>query len=218
MDEGTIKEYDGYLFDADGTLFDTTDLIVRCFQNTARLFGLPFPGRELIVSHIGLTLRDQMETYFGKLPDELYAKYRDAHMAYQLEIYRDHLRLFPGVANALGCLRERGKRCAVVTSRLLYTLTIYLEETNILRCFDVLITPECTQRHKPDPQPALEALRRLGTEAGRSLFIGDASYDIECGAAAGTDTAFVTWSHNPAGSLRKRPTYIFSDMADLCVW
>ncbi|MBN1309701.1 MAG: HAD-IA family hydrolase [Chitinispirillaceae bacterium] len=218
MKTTNVKEYDCYLFDADGTLFDTIDMIVRCFGNTASVYGLPRPDRESILRHVGLPLRKQMECYFGGLSDEVFNRYRDTHMAYQLKIYREHLRLFPGVAEALRRLHERGKRCAVVTSRMLSTLSIYLKETEIDGCFSVLVTPESTSRHKPDPQPVLEAIARLGGTADGALVVGDASYDIECGSRAGADTAFVRWSRNPVESLGVTPTYVLSDMRDLCVW
>ncbi len=218
MNPVPVKEYDFYLFDADGTLFDTIDLIIRCFQYTARVYRLPVPDREAIISHVGMTLRKQMEHYFGELNDELFSRYRDTHMAYQLEIYREHLQLCPGVAEALACLQTRGKSCAVVTSRMLPTLSIYLKETGIFDYFSVLITPECTNRHKPDPQPAHEAIARLQGTPDRTLLVGDSSYDIECGSAAGVATAFVTWSYNPIASLREAPTCYISDMRELCAW
>jgi pyrophosphatase PpaX len=211
-----IKEYDYYLFDADGTLFDTAEMILRCFENTAQVHGLPQPGREQVLKYVGLPLRTQMEQYFGKLTDELFARYRDTHMTYQLEIYRDYLILCPGVAEALPHLVQHGKKCAVVTSRMMHTLSIYLKETGIDRYFGAFITPECTQRHKPDPQPAFEALARLGGTADRALFIGDASFDIECGSRAGTDTAFVGWSLTALATPDVQPTWRINDMRELC--
>jgi pyrophosphatase PpaX len=211
-----IKEYDFYLFDADGTLFDTTDMIVRCFDNTARVHGLPQPGREAVLRYVGLTLRKQMERYFGVLTDELFDRYRETHMTYQLQIYREHLVLCPGVAEALRILRERGKKCAVVTSRMMQTLSIYLKETGIDRYFGALITPESTQRHKPDPQPVMVALAQLGGAVDRAIMVGDSSFDIECGCRAGCDTAFVSWSTTPVASLGAAPTWCIGDMRELC--
>lgn len=218
MKNDPMREFDCYLFDADGTLFDTTEMIVRCFLNTSRTFHLPEPSRQKIISHVGMPLRRQMESYFGTLSDVTFEQYRKTHMDYQLKIYREHLRLCPGVAEALKCLREKGKQCAVVTSRMLHTLSIYLEETGIDGYFDLLITPESTERHKPDPQPALEAMARLNATPERTLFIGDATFDIECGYGAGTATAFVDWSLNAVDSLRCTPTWIVSDMRDCCIW
>lgn len=217
MKQNCCKTYDYYLFDADGTLFDTTDMIVRCFDNTARVHGLPQPGREAVLQYVGLTLRRQMEQYFGTLTDNEFTRYRDTHMAYQLQIYRDHLVLCPGVAEALHNLCEHGKKCAVVTSRMMQTLSIYLKETGIDRYFAVIITPESTLRHKPDPQPVMEALAQLGGTVDRAVMVGDSSFDIQCGVSAGTDTAFVAWSTTKIATLGAVPTWIIDDMRDLCV-
>lgn len=213
-----IKEYWYYLFDADGTLFDTTAMIVDCFRNTAKTFELPVPDEKEIISNIGMTLRMQMEQYFGKLSDMRFADYRAAHMAHQLAIYRDYLYLCPGVEETLHYLNEKGKSCAVVTSRMPQTLTVYLKETGIYNYFSVLVTPEDTGKHKPEPEPALEALRRLGAQPEQALFIGDSSFDIECGNRAGIDTAFVTWSRNDTDTFPVKPTWYIDDMRDCCSW
>lgn len=214
----TIREYDYYLFDADGTLFDTTAMIVRCFQHTAQVLGFEPVAPAEIVRRIGMTLRKQMECYFGAMSTENFERARAIHMEFQLSIYKEHLKLCPGVAVALAELTTRGKRCAVVTSRMLATLEIYLKETGILPFFSALVTPECTIKHKPEPEPALEALARLGGTAAQALFIGDATFDIACGKQAGMDTAFVLWSHTAAESLTVVPTYTVTDMRELCSW
>ena len=193
-------------------------MIVQCFRNTSRVYGLPLPDREGIVGNIGMTLRKQMECYFGKLSDDLFNEYRKTHMAFQLKIYREHLQLCPGVTDALQFLHERRKPCAVVTSRMPETLTVYLRETGIYHYFSALITPQSTARHKPDPEPVLEALKRLDGVPEQTLFTGDSAFDIECGNRAGVATAFVTWSHNPVELLSQTPDYYFSDMRDLSVW
>lgn len=219
MTTQTIKEFDCYLFDADGTLFDTTEMIVNCFEHTAAHFGEAIPQREEIISHIGLTLRHQMELYFGPLDDAKFGKYQAEHMSYQLGIYKKYLGLCPGVSDALYTLRESGKKCAVVTSRRMETLSVYLRDMGIIGYFDLLITPESTKLHKPDPQPALEALRGLECrEPHRALFIGDSTFDIECGNRAATATAFVTWSRTPVEFLSIRPDYLCNDMRELCQW
>jgi len=219
MGTQTIREFDYYLFDADGTLFDTTDLIVNCFEHTASHFGEAIPQREEIITNIGLTLRRQMELYFGPLDDEKFAGYQAEHISWQLGIYKNYLGLCPGVREALRTLRELDKKCAVVTSRRMETLSIYLRDTGIVDYFDLFITPESTKLHKPDPEPALEALRRLECDApDRALFIGDSTFDIECGSRAATATAFVTWSRTPVESLSIRPDYLCNDMRELCQW
>ena len=211
-----MRDFNCYLFDADGTLFDSTELICRCFTNTSLEMGHGNIDQSVVLSHIGLTLRDQMSVYFGQLSDEQFAQYRKVHMDYQMSIYNQHLSLFEGVKETLEELKQRGKKCAVVTSRFRETLTLFLKETDILSYFDTLVTPEDTPKHKPDPEPAVHAMKLLGAQGSESLFIGDATFDIECGHKAGTSTAFVSWSRNSVDSLVVKPTYIINHMRELC--
>jgi pyrophosphatase PpaX len=212
-----MKNYSFYLFDADGTLIDTTDLIYRCFVHTCKVFGNMDVSRSDVVKNIGLTLRKQMEVYFGPLTDEQFTIRSAEHMNYQLSIYPQYLRVFPTVVKGLDMLRKRGKRCAIVTSRRRETLELYLRKTGILEYFEAFVTPENTAKHKPDPEPALKALELLGSaDKNEAVFIGDSEYDIECGRQAGIDTAFVEWSHNDPAALPSKPTYCISDLMQLC--
>jgi len=212
-----MRNYPCCLFDCDGTLIDTVELIYRCFVHTCGVFKGPAVTLEQIAGMVGLTLRDQFRMLFGELTGEQYAGMRNVHMDHQMRIYRQHLRLFPGVAQTLARMKERGRTLGVVTSRMPESTEMFLQETGIRQCFDVLVTALDTAKHKPEPEPVLEALRRTGAAAGDTLFIGDASFDIECGARAGVDTAFVAWSRVDPRGLNVRPTYIVNTMDELIV-
>ena len=213
-----MRDYKNYLFDADGTLIDTTELIWHCFENTARMTGHEPIGRDAALKHIGLTLRDQMSVHFGKLDDAAYERYRMIHMEYQMSVYTQYLKLFPGVLNTLDMLKKNGKKLAVVTSRFRNSLDIYLRDTGIYDFFDTIISPESTMHHKPNPEPAIKALEDLNARKSETIFIGDATFDIECGVSAGIDTAFVKWSINDTDSLKKKPTWFIDTMEELVVW
>jgi pyrophosphatase PpaX len=162
-------------------------------------------------------LRRQMEVYFGPLDDERFAYLAGEHMKYQLDIYPKYLRLLPTVKDGLSLLRERGKQCAVVTSRRRQTLEMYLKKTGIFDFFEVFVTPENTKKHKPDPEPVLEALTLLGAaEKTAAIMVGDSEFDIECGSRAGVDTAFVNWNGNAPLPLKNSPTYVIGDFMQLC--
>jgi pyrophosphatase PpaX len=210
-----MKEYGYYLFDADGTLIDTIELIYQCFQNTSRIIGKPPVERSMVMNHIGLTLRDQMTVYFGQLTDRQFEEFKKIHMDYQMSVYSKYLKIYDGVYETLAALKKSGKKCAVVTSRFKESLEIYLEDMKIVSFFDAIVTPELTKEHKPLAAPALKALELLGGGNRDALFIGDATFDIECGYNAGTDTAFVEWSINNKTSLRVQPTYYLKNIRDL---
>ncbi len=210
-----MKQYTAYLFDGDGTLYDTAEMIYQCFSYSCKKFGNIDVKREEVFSNIGIPLLPQLEHFLGPFSDEKAAEVITAHMEYQSKIYKDYLKLFPGVAETLKQLKKNGKKLGIVTSRKTKTLTLYLEITEIKDLFDVLITPESTRRHKPEPEPAHAALEELDCDASETLFIGDSVYDIACGAGAGTDTAFVSWSYIPISSLTVQPTYIINEMGEL---
>ncbi|HMA63979.1 MAG: HAD family hydrolase [Fibrobacterota bacterium] len=212
-----MRDYTYYLFDADGTLIDTTELIWQCFENTARMTGHGPIGRETTIKHIGMTLRDQMTINFGILDDEAYDRYRTIHMDYQMSVYREYLKLFPGVSETLDKLKKNGKKLAIVTSRFRNSLDVYLRDTGIFAFFDAIISPESTKYHKPHPEPAIKAMEELKARQSETLFIGDATFDIECGAGAGIDTAFVKWSVNDVDSLKRKPTWLINAMGELII-
>ncbi|MGM0461031.1 MAG: HAD family hydrolase [Fibrobacterota bacterium] len=190
-----MKEYDIYLFDCDGTLIDTSELIYQSYVETCRDWNAAPPRRSDVYAHIGIPLRTQIERYLGPLSEEEYMQAQKLYMDYQYARAENALKIFPGIDTLLRSLRNAGKKTAVVTSRRRESLLRYLALFNLESCFDEFITPEDTTTHKPEPGPVLEALHRFA--AGTSLFIGDSLFDIESGNGAGVDTAFVSWSKSP---------------------
>jgi pyrophosphatase PpaX len=80
-----------------------------------------------------------------------------------------------------------------------------------------MVTPDHTEKHKPEPEPALKAISLLGAQKEESVFIGDSLFDIQCGTNAGIDTAFVTYSKTKSDQLAVKPTYLIKSLEDLCV-
>ena len=210
-----MKQYKAYLFDCDGTLIDTTELIYQCFLYSCKKYGDLEVKREEVFSNIGIPLRNQLVHFLGPLSEDKLSEITKAHMDYQLKIYKDYLDLFPEVAETLSQLKDNEKKLGIVTSRKTFTLNLYFKHTGILHYFDTLITPELTEKHKPEPEPAIEALKRLSCSAEETVFVGDSIYDIECGVKAGMDTAFVTWSRIDPKSLSIKPTFIINKMNEL---
>lgn len=208
-----MKIYDTYLFDADGTLFDTIDLICTCFQYVAGKYAGKTLAREKIIKGIGLPLADQIAHHLGESADHtmIVDDYRD----FQMAILGTSITVFPDVPETLQALKEAGKQLGIVTSRKRPSLETMLEATGTAKYFDVLITPEDTGRHKPHAEPVLKAMTLLGAEKARTVFTGDARFDIESGAAAGIDTVFVTWSHSPLHSLPIPPTWSIDSLREL---
>jgi pyrophosphatase PpaX len=208
-----MKQYDSYLFDADGTLFDTVDLICKCFQYVAEKYAGMTMDRSTIINGIGLPLKNQLIAHLG--PEFDHDRILDDYLQYQLSIMEDSISPFPHVTETLEILKSAGKKLAVVTSRRRFSLEKILHSTDTARYFDVLVTPEDTTRHKPDAEPALKAMSLLGAEKTSTVFTGDALYDICSGTSAGIDTIFVNWSHAEISSLPVPPTWAIDSLQEL---
>lgn len=207
-----MKPYDSYLFDADGTLFDTVDLICTCFQYVAKKHAGKIMDRSTIINDIGLPLKSQLLAHLGpKLDHDQVLDY----LQYQLSIMEDGISLFPHVIETLNILKSAGKKLAIVTSRRRFSLEKILNSTGTARYFDVLVTPEDTTRHKPNPEPALKAMSLLGADKTNTVFTGDTLYDICTGTRAGIDTIFVKWSYAELSSLTVAPTWVIDSLQEL---
>jgi pyrophosphatase PpaX len=208
-----MKAYDYYLFDADGTLFDTTDLICNCFDFVSQKFTGKKTDQNAVITTIGLPLREMLAIHLGQEHDlELVL---DTYVQYQLAIMAEYVGVFPGVTETLQTLRKHGKKLALVTSRRRISLDVILNATDTGRFFDCLITPEDTTRHKPHAAPALKAMELLEANRATTVFAGDAQYDICSGASAGVDTVFVNWSRMSASSLPVTPTWTIDSITEL---
>lgn len=208
-----MKSYDYYLFDADGTLFDTTDIIVECFQYVAEKHGGLHIDRETVLKDMGSPLRVQIAAHLGQRTDM--QKILDDYLKFQLSIIGGRLQLFPGVKRSLEILKKNGKKLAVVTSRRKHSLGVFLERCEIAEFFTVLISPEDTLLHKPNPEPALKAMELLGAGRKNTVFIGDTHFDIVCGDSAGLDTIFVNWGSTLLSHLPVTPTWNINNMMEI---
>ncbi len=210
-----MKEYKTYLFDVDGTLIDTAELIYQCFLFSCNKFANITVERDLVMNNIGLPFRPQLETYIGKQTDEQVSVIFEAHIGYQKEVYSQYLKLFDGIEELLEKLKSAGKNIGIVTSRKRDTLDMYLKDMGIYHFFDVIISPEDTQKHKPSPEPVQAALAKYSEDPDNAIYVGDSVFDIESGHTAGCETAFVEWSAVHHTKCHVKPTYVISSPKDL---
>lgn len=183
----------GVLFDLDGTLADTVPLILRCYRHTMEThLGEALPDERWLAT-IGIPLAVQLEE-FARSPAEATAM-RETYMAFQRTVYDSMVCAFDGARDVLGELGSRGARLGVVTSKGREMALRTLESCGVSELVEVLVTPEDVARGKPDPEPVLLALERLGlADRGHEVvFVGDSPFDLRAGRAAGVRTAAALW-------------------------
>lgn len=208
------------LFDFDGTLVDTTELIYQSMRHAAsEVLGYE-PPREVLMQYVGQPLQRQMELLDAERAEELAAAYQ-AHN----ESYHDHyIREFPGVPEALLRVREAGLRSAVVTSKrrpmVRMAVHAFPELGDLVEHF---VTAEDTGLHKPHPDPLLKALELLGgldprhacLSGRQAAYIGDSPYDMAAAGAAEMLGVGVSWGAFSEETLRAAGAdYVLDNLPD----
>jgi pyrophosphatase PpaX len=213
---GLQAPWKGVLFDLDGTLADTVELILMSYRHTMRthLGAAPPDGRWL--STMGIPLRDQLAA-FARSPAEGEAML-ETYTTFQRSMHDQMVKPFPGACEALAELRERGSRIAVVTSKREEVARRTLAVCDLASHVDALVCADHVQRGKPDPEAVHVAMAYLGVEgyAAQVLFVGDSPFDLRAGRAAGTRTAAVCWGGCTRATLQaERPDYVLERWEEL---
>ena len=179
------------LFDLDGTLIDSGPIILASMQHAVRtVLDREIAYEELAATVGGQGLVAQMAQLEPGRVDEL------------VEVYREHndplhetLEAFDGMIDVLPRLRAEGRRLGIVTAKRHRTvaLALRLAFPGLREHFDVVVAHEDTDRHKPDPDPVLAAVERLGAEPADAAYVGDSPFDIQAAKAAGAFAVAVAW-------------------------
>jgi len=205
------------LWDIDGTLIDTTALIVGALGATLRNFTGKELGPETIRSLIGTPLEQQV-AYLGD-PEQFGTSVEEMQAFFVREYERSRSLERPIVEaiDALIEVKRRGILTALVTSKNDVELANSLPRLGISAYCDVIVGADQVAPHfKPHPKPVLLALERLHVKAGEAVFIGDTLHDIQCGRDAGVKTAAVLWGAATEERLmRENPDFVFAHPEDL---
>ncbi len=203
-----------FLFDLDGTLIDSIDLILNCYRHTMKKHLGEVPPDRLWLVGIGTPLRKQMAD-FTEDPDEIeamVATYKDHHHKH----HDDLLQEYPGALAAVKKIKARGVKMGVVTSKMPWSTHRGLEICGYDGLFDVFVTAQDVKKHKPDPEPVLHAMELLKSEPEETIFVGDSPHDMASGRSAGVRTAAVLWGPFDRNQLEPHsPDYWLETPAEL---
>ncbi len=207
------------LFDNDGTLVDTHDLLLASFRHaTQDILGHTLPD-EVLMAKVGQPLAVQMRD-FSDDPDVQEALLK-SYRAFNHEKHDEAVRLFPGVREGLERLHEAGFSMGVVTSKMSPLARHGLEILGVSKYFACLVGADSCEHHKPHPEPVELGAELLGVAPQRCAYVGDSPFDMEAGREAGCVTAAVLWGMFGENRLREQnPDYIcktFDELADLLV-
>jgi len=208
-----MRAYDTVLFDLDGTILDTNELIIISFLHALKDYTEEGFSRDHIIPFMGAPLVEQMKRFSGlEEVDHLVDAYREIN----LRLHDEYVQLFDQVEEVLAKLHESGIKLGVVTTKMRLTTDKGLAFTNIAKYMGAVITIDDVEHAKPHAEPVQKALEGLGADPARTLMVGDSTVDIQSGLNAGVKTVGVAWSLKGEQVLRNvGADYIIHSMRDL---
>lgn len=211
------RQFDLIVFDWDGTLYDSTALIVRCIQAACADLGLPVPSRTDSAYVIGLGLHDALAHVAPTLDKarvpELGLRYRHHYFQRQHE-----LSLFEGTLEMLAALRARHHWLAVATGKSRQGLNEALEHVALRGVFDATRTADETAS-KPHPLMLQELMAEFGVEPERTLMIGDTTHDLQLAVNAGAHSVGVSYGAHEPSAFAEYPTrHVAHTVSELQDW
>jgi len=204
------------IFDIDGTLTRTNELIFASFNHLARQYlGRTYEPAE-IVALFGPPEEGALSKLFGpenvdRLMDELCEFYESNHASMA--------GVHAGVRQMLAYLKARGMKLAVFTGKGKRTTSITLEALELSGYFDLVVSGTDVVQHKPHPEGICRVLERFGVRAEETIMVGDSLSDIKASRAAGVHIASALWDcYDPDGVLRENRSFAFHRVEDLYAW
>lgn len=215
------------LFDFDGTLVNTTPLILRSFRATwQKMFGFEMEDADYIntfgtLLHTALKELTERCVADGRIckiddltakADELLRTYR----AFNNEWHDQIVEPFAGIDETLQELRARNFKLGIVSSKIRLGVERGLNLFAMADQFDVIISADDVTNHKPHPEPLLKALDQFGVVAHDAIYVGDSIHDIAAGRAARITTVAAAWGPFPRTDLEAlKPDHLLDEPGDL---
>ncbi|MDO9629914.1 MAG: HAD-IA family hydrolase [Acholeplasmataceae bacterium] len=202
------------LFDLDGTLIETTQIILDTFVETFEKFlpEVKLTNDEL-TNLLGQTLFKTFEFYTDSQEklDEIIKYYREVSN----QKIENGLKAYPFALETLVYLKKKGATVGVVTSKMRKIATYHLEITGLLPYIDGIIGYEDVLEHKPHPEPIIKALELFGAKKKSTIYVGDHENDIKAAKKAGIYACAVTYSKRLSEMLMEQPEFVIDELINL---
>ena len=213
----SARRFDLIVFDWDGTLFDSTKLIVRCIQSACADVGTDVPSDRDASYVIGLGLVDALRHAAPALAPERYRELGERYRYHYLASQRDVV-LFDGTLEMLRALKTRNHWLGVATGKTRRGLDDALLQADMRNLFDATRTADETAG-KPDPLMLLELMRELGCGPEQTLMVGDTTHDLQLAANAGCASVAVSFgAHEPEAFVEYPALHVAHSTDELHRW
>lgn len=185
------------VFDVDGTLVDTDEVILATWKELIRLYKPSdyFLDDDVIRTFSGPPLRDSIKRVFPEMDQEfIFEEYNRITPG----LYKSNIKKFPDVVNVLNDLKKDGYQLAVLTNKdsrmTRYTLELAGIDINL---FSAVVTADDVKTLKPNPEGLLSILNKLNIKKEEAISVGDTEFDYYCGKNANVETIMMTMKKRP---------------------
>lgn len=200
------------LFDYDGTIADTAEIVWKSFGETVSQFTGHNVTMEEFIEVFGKPLSEMMSFYSKDRTEEMMSYYREYFTLHQDRLIKP----FPGVTETIIKLKEMGVKTAIVSSRTKSGVEYGLDMFGIKNHIDLVIGLDDTKNNKPHPEPIFKAINLLDAKVEQTLMVGDSPHDIIAAKESGVKSCVVAWTlFNKEKMYGLGPDYIISDMNEL---
>ena len=206
-----MRKYDGVIFDIDGTLTSTNELIFSTFNHITQKYLNKTMTDEEIIALFGPTEDKIIEDLFGERAEEVKKEYYSFYTS-------NHAMadIYPGMKELLHFIKEKNVLLSIYTGKGREASVITLKKLKIYDYFDLIITGSDVKVHKPSPEGIEIFLEKYSLDKQRVLMVGDAPADIKAARAAGVEIASVLWdSYAHDKVLKMKSDYLFRTVEEL---
>ena len=187
-----MRKYEALLFDLDGTVADTDQMLVESFHILYDLYrdGKRTPDEE-IYYFSGPPI---YETLLKEFPHQDQKKMFDEFMRVSLDVYPKTVRAYPHAKETLLNLKKQGYKLGIITSKIHKSTVYCLNLIGLDGIFDSLVCYDDVAHPKPDKESIMKAMEELQVfDLSKVLYIGDNKSDFLTAVNAGVDCALVGW-------------------------
>lgn len=203
---------DTILFDLDGTLVDSNELIIETFRRT---YKTHYPNLNYSHSELAQMMGPPLsETFYHlakdeKIVEEMINTYRKIYKTIEF----DYISLYPGVIESLSSLKNAGYKLGIVTTKFRVSAIPSIQHYHIDNFIDVIIGLDDVTHHKPHPEPIYKALEKIKHQG--VLMVGDSPSDLLAGKNAKILTCGVDWSYRKEELVLLKPDFWLTDFNQL---
>ncbi len=206
------EKFEGFIFDIDGTIASTNKLIFATFNFVIKKYlGKTLTPKE-IIALFGPTEDVILKEWLG----ENYLNGRKDYYKFYKENHKKLTKEFPGVKDILLTIKKAGKPLGIFTGKGRESSVITLKEIGVYELFDLIVTGDDVNNHKPNSEGILKFLERFKLKPSKVLMVGDAPSDIIAARDAGVKVASVLWDSYAKKKVQNMPAdYKFYSVEEL---